>query len=163
VQDRAGLWEGLSNGESQSASCQRTTVGKWRNRFVERRLEACTTSPSGCPASSVTTTSSTRGQDPDRQAQGRHPLVDARHAKATGMSQRPSVVSGGPSAQTWASDTFKLSETRFHRENRDVVGIYMNPPSTPSCLCRREDRHPGTRPDSADPADATRPGGAKDA
>lgn len=108
------------------------TVGKWRDRFITKRLEGLSDEPR--PGSPRTVT------DDHVEAVVVKTLeetpTDATHwstrsmAKATGMSQ--SAVS-----RIWRAfglkphlvDTFKLSsDPQFIEKVRDVVGLYMNPP-----------------------------------
>jgi transposase len=108
------------------------TVGKWRDRFITKRLEGLSDEPR--PGSPRTAT------DDHVEAVVVKTLeetpTDATHwstrsmAKATGMSQ--SAVS-----RIWRAfglkphlvDTFKLSsDPQFIEKVRDVVGLYMNPP-----------------------------------
>jgi transposase len=132
--------EGLSNGEvAERLGVNRTTVGKWRNRFVERRLEGLHDEPRpGVPR---------KFGDDDIEALVVKTLTDkpkgATHwstrdmAKATGMSQ-PTVsrIWRAFGLKPWASDTFKLSEDPLFIEKiRDVVGIYMNPPEHAVVCC----------------------------
>jgi transposase-like protein/transcriptional regulator with XRE-family HTH domain len=115
------------------------TVGKWRRRFLARRLEGLHDEPRpGTP----------RTIDDDAveavivKTLEQTPL-DATHwstrsmAKATGMSQ--STVS-----RIWRAfglkphlvDTFKLSpDPQFIEKVRDVVGLYVNPPEGALVLC----------------------------
>ena len=132
--------EGLSNGEvAERLGVNRTTVGKWRNRFVERRLEGLHDEPRPGVARKF--------GDDDIEALVVKTLTDkpkgATHwstrdmAKATGMSQ-PTVsrIWRAFGLKPWASDTFKLSEDPLFIEKiRDVVGIYMNPPEHAVVCC----------------------------
>jgi transposase len=103
------------------------TVGKWRDRFITKRLEGLSDEPR--PGSPRTVTD-------DHVKTLEETPTDATHwstrsmAKATGMSQ--SAVS-----RIWRAfglkphlvDTFKLSsDPQFIEKVRDVVGLYMNPP-----------------------------------
>jgi transposase len=132
--------EGLSNGEvAERLGVNRTTVGKWRSRFVERRLEGLHDEPRpGVPR---------KFGDDDIEALVVKTLTDkpkdATHwstremAKATGMSQ-PTVsrIWRAFRLKPWATDTFKLSEDPlFIKKVRDVVGIYMNPPEHAVVCC----------------------------
>jgi transposase len=131
---------GASNTEvAERLEINRMTVGKWRARFVERRLDGLHDEPRpGAPRSIgdddverviVTTLEETPG--------------DATHwstrsmASATGMSQ--SAVS-----RIWRAfglkphlvDSFKLSpDPLFIDKVRDIVGLYLNPPDAAVVLC----------------------------
>ena len=132
--------EGGTNTEiAQRLGVTRATVGKWRRRFLEQRLDGLHDEPRpGAPRTVtdadverviVTTLEST----PD----------DATHwstrslADATGMSQ--SAVS-----RIWRAfglkphlvDEFKLSpDPQFIAKVRDIVGLYLNPPEAAVVLC----------------------------
>ena len=115
------------------------TVGKWRRRFLQRRLEGLHDEPRpGAPRTI---------RDDDVEAVIVKTLeetpADATHwstrsmAKATGMSQ--SAVS-----RIWRAfglkphlvETFKLSpDPLFVEKVRDVVGLYINPPEGALVLC----------------------------
>jgi transposase len=117
----------------------RATVSKWRNRFVELRLNGLHDEPRpGAPRTVgddavETVIVKTLEQTP----------ADATHwstrsmATATGMSQ--SAVS-----RIWRAfglkphlvDTFKLSpDPLFVEKVRDIVGLYVNPPEAALVLC----------------------------
>ena len=120
-------------------SCSDATVGKWRNRFVEKRLKGLADEHrSGVPRT-VT--------DDHVEAVIVKTLTekpkDATHwstrslAKATGMSQ-PTIsrIWKAFGLKPWLEDTFKLSEDPLFVEKvRDVVGLYLNPPERAVVLC----------------------------
>lgn len=132
--------EGLNNIEvAARLGVGRDTVGKWRNRFLERRLEGLHDEPRPGAPRSITDQAvevvivKTLEETP----------VDATHwltrsmAKATGMSQ--SAVS-----RIWRAfglkphlvETFKLSpDPLFIDKVRDIVGLYVNPPDGALVLC----------------------------
>jgi transposase len=132
--------EGLTNIEvAERLGVTRMTVGRWRNRFIESRLDGLDDEPRpGAPR--------TIGDD-DVEAIIVKTLEetppDATHwstrsmAEATGMSQ--SAVS-----RIWRAfglkphlvDTFKLSpDPLFVEKVRDIVGLYVNPPEAALVLC----------------------------
>jgi transposase len=117
----------------------RATVRKWRNRFVEQRLDGLHDEPRpGAPR--------TFGDDAVEMVIVKtleETPTDATHwstrsmATATGMSQ--SAVS-----RIWRAfglkphlvDTFKLSpDPLFVEKVRDIVGLYVNPPEAALVLC----------------------------
>jgi transposase len=125
VAERLGLYRG--------------TVGKWRRRFIERRLDGLHDEPRpGAPRS-------ISDRDVERvivKTLETKP-VDATHwstrsmAAATGMSQ--SAVS-----RIWRAfglkphlvESFKLSpDPLFIEKVRDIVGLYLNPPDAAVVLC----------------------------
>ncbi len=132
------------NGESNTAiaarlGVDRGTVRKWRNRFVEHRLDGLHDEPRpGAPR----TVSDDQVEMVIVKTLEETPS-DATHwstrsmAKSTGMSQ--SAVS-----RIWRAfglkphlvDTFKLSpDPLFVEEVRDIVGLYINPPEAALVLC----------------------------
>ena len=132
--------EGGSNSEiAERLGVNRSTVGKWRARFVQRRLDGLHDEPRpGGP----------RSIDDDQVERVivmtlEETPADATHwstrsmAKATGMSQ--SAIS-----RIWRAfglkphlvESFKLSpDPLFIDKVRDVVGLYLNPPDAAVVLC----------------------------
>ena len=132
--------EGGSNIEVASrVGVSRHTVGRWRNRFLERRLEGLHDDPRpGAPRQigddAVEAVIVKTLEETPR---------DATHwstrsmAQATGMSQ--SAIS-----RIWRAfglkphlvESFKLSpDPQFVEKVRDVVGLYVNPPEGALVLC----------------------------
>jgi transposase len=133
-----------ADGETNTAiaarlGVNRATVRKWRNRFVEQRLDGLHDEPRPGAPRSVSDDAvemvivKTLEETP----------TDATHwstrsmAKSTGMSQ--SAVS-----RIWRAfglkphlvDTFKLSpDPLFVEKVRDIVGLYVNPPEAALVLC----------------------------
>jgi transposase len=119
--------------------CSQATVGKWRRRFVDKRLNGLADEHrSGVPRTIT---------DDHVEAVIVKTLTekprDATHwstrslAKATGMSQ-PAIVRIWKAfgLKPWLEDTFKLSEDPlFIDKVRDVVGLYLNPPERAVVLC----------------------------
>jgi transposase len=120
-------------------ACHPTTVGKWRRRFAELRLDGLHDEPRPGKPRTVS------DEDVERVIVKtlEETPVDATHwssysmAKATGMSQ--STVS-----RIWRAfglkphlvDEFKLSpDPQFIDKVRDVVGLYLNPPDAAVVLC----------------------------
>ena len=132
--------EGLENKRvaAKLRACS-ATVGTWRRRFVERRLEGLADEPRpGAPRTItdadvervVTKTLETRPKDSTHWSTRGMP-------EAAGMSQ--TAV-----ARIWRSfglkphlrETFKLSADPFFVEKvRDVVGLYLAPPERAIVLC----------------------------
>lgn len=108
------------------------TVGKWRKRFIERRVEGLLDEPKvGAPRKF--------GDDEiekvlvktlESKPKGRTHWSTRSMAKATGMS--PSTVSRiwrAFSLQPHVIKSFKMSnDPQFVEKVRDIVGLYMNPP-----------------------------------
>lgn len=120
-------------------SVNKVTVGKWRSRFVTKRLQGLADEHrSGVPRKIT---------DDHVEAVVVKTLTetpkDATHwstrsmAKATGMSQ-PAIsrIWKAFGLKPWLEETFKLSEDPlFVDKVRDVVGLYMNPPERAVVLC----------------------------
>jgi transposase len=132
--------EGLSNTEvAEQLGVSRPTVGKWRSRFVTRRLEGLTDEPRPGAPRTIT----------DEQVE--QVIVDTLEktpANATHWSRRSMAQQSGYSASTvgrvWKAfrikphltETFKLSkDPLFVDKVRDVVGLYLDPPEAAVVLC----------------------------
>ena len=118
------------------------TVGKWRRRFVERRLEGLFDEPR--PGAKRTITDDkvevvivkTLEEKP----------TDATHwstrsmAEATGMSQTAvSKIWRAFGLQPHRAESFKLStDPQFIEKVRDIVGLYLDPPERAVVLCTDE-------------------------
>ena len=132
--------EGETNTEiAVGLGCSLSTVGKWRSRFVERRLDGLHDEPRPGKPRAIS------DHDVERvivKTLEETPL-DATHwstrsmAKATGMSQ--SAIS-----RIWRAfglkphllESFKLSpDPQFIDKVRDIVGLYLNPPDAAVVLC----------------------------
>ncbi len=115
------------------------TVGKWRRRFLERRLDGLVDEPRpGAPRMI---------SDDDVERVIVCTLEDT-PADTTHWSTRDLAAKIGMSASSvgriwqafglkpWLTDTFKLSEDpMFVEKVRDVVGLYLNPPEHAVVLC----------------------------
>ncbi|HEV7279399.1 MAG TPA: IS630 family transposase [Pirellulaceae bacterium] len=115
------------------------TVGKWRNRFVEKRLDGLADDPRpGAP----------RTIDDDRVAEVVRKTIEstpknATHwstrsmARATGLSQTAIVrIWHAFGLQPHRTETFKLStDPHLVEKVRDVVGLYLDPPDRAIVLC----------------------------
>jgi len=118
------------------------TVGKWRRRFVERRLDGLFDEPR--PGAQRTVT--------DDQIEAvivktlEEKPKDATHwstrsmAAAMGMSQTSIVkIWQAFGLQPHRAETFKLStDPQFIEKLRDVVGLYLDPPERAVVLCADE-------------------------
>ena len=135
-----GCAEGATN-EAVAAGlrCSSTTVGKWRSRFVAKRLKGLADEHrSGVPRT-VT--------DDHVEAVVLKTLTE-KPANATHWSTRGLAKSLGMSQPTisriwqafglkpWLEDTFKLStDPLFVEKVRDIVALYMNPPERAVVIC----------------------------
>jgi transposase len=132
--------DGLTNQQvAARVEVNQATVGKWRTRFVARRLEGLADEPrSGAPRT-ITDDDVERVIVKTLEEAPR----DATHwstrsmADTTGMSQ--SAIS-----RIWRAfglkphlvETFKLSpDPQFIEKVRDIVGLYLNPPEGALVLC----------------------------
>jgi len=117
----------------------RATVGKWRRRFVERRVDGLHDEPrSGAP----------RTIDDIRIEAVIVKTLESSPADATHWSSRGMAKASGLSVSTvqrvWRAfglqphrmETFKLStDPNFVAKVRDVVGLYVSPPEHAIVLC----------------------------
>jgi transposase len=115
------------------------TVGKWRQRFVERRLDGLLDEPRPGAPRTIS----------DEDVEGVISLTlesvppDATHwssrsmAKAAGMSQSAVVrIWRAFGLQPHRTEAFKLSSDPFFIEKvRDIVGLYLDPPEKAVVLC----------------------------
>src|SRR6266540_2999955 len=118
------------------------TVGKWRSRFIEKRLEGLLDEPRpGAPRQ-------IRDEDVERVLTVTLESAprDATHwstrsmAKMSGLSQTAvSRIWRAFALQPHRSETFKLSkDPLFIEKVRDIVGLYLNPPDKALVLCADE-------------------------
>ena len=131
---------GASNTEvAQQLGVARPTVGKWRSRFVERRLEGLVDEPRPGGPRSI-------GDDQIEEVivatLERQPR-DATHWSRASMSAE-SGLSKSTVGRIWKAfrlqphlvDTFKIShDPMFVEKVRDVVGLYLDPPEHALVLC----------------------------
>lgn len=150
--------EGLSNMEvAAHLGIHRTTVGTWRRRFMEWRLEGLGNQPQpGAPRTItdaqirqviITTLESARSERPYWSAQslaeqaGMSPSTVSRIWRAFGL--RPRLV------ESWkrATDPWRIEGVQ------DIAGLYLNPPETVLVLCAGE----LSRAPARDPLQTTQP------
>jgi transposase len=132
--------EGRANGEvAARLGVNRSTVGKWRQRFLDDRLEGLADEPRpGAPR-----------QITDAQVEAVITrTLEQKPKAATHWSTRSMAQEAGLSqtavARIWRAfglkphraETFKLSTDPFFIEKvRDVVGLYLDPPDKALVLC----------------------------
>ena len=132
--------EGHSNTEvAEELNIRNQTLGKWRQRFVDRRLDGLLDEPRpGAPRKisdeqieqALTMTLESTPQDATHWS-------TRSLAKASGLS-RSTVgrIWKAFSLQPHRSETFKLSkDPLFVDKVRDIVGLYLNPPERALVLC----------------------------
>lgn len=132
--------EGLTNGQvAEQLGVSRPTVGKWRRRFVERRLEGLVDEQRpGAP----------RKITDEQVEQVVVATLEQTPSNATHWSRALMAEQSGLSKSTvgriWKafrlkphlSETFKLSkDPQFVEKVRDVVGLYLDPPEAAVVLC----------------------------
>lgn len=141
---RARIVLACARGENNSDVARRldvfrSTVGKWRSRFLKRRLDGLLDEPRpGAP----------RKHDDAKIEQLIATTLNERPAEATHWSTRLLAkklkVSQSTVSRVWRafglqphrSETFKLStDPLFIDKVRDVVGLYLNPPTKAMVLC----------------------------
>lgn len=108
------------------------TVGKWRQRFIDRRLEGLLDEPRPGGPRRVNDAEVERVIVRTLESKPRDATQWSTRsmAKATGLSQSTiSRIWRAFSLQPHRSETFKLStDPLFIEKVRDVVGLYLNPP-----------------------------------
>src|SRR6476661_7085509 len=131
---------GTSNADVAALlSVTRPTVGKWRARFVQRRLQGLVDEQRpGAPR----TITDEQVEEVLTETLEATP-ADATHWSRTSMAQR-SGLSKSTVGRIWKafslkphlSETFKLStDPLFVDKVRDVVGLYLDPPERALVLC----------------------------
>jgi transposase len=141
---RARIILACAGGESNSEVAKRCgvlrqTVGKWRSRFLEHRLDGLLDEPRpGAP----------RKHGDSKIEQLIATTLNERPAQATHWSTRLMAqklkLSQSTVSRVWRafglqphrSETFKLStDPLFIDKVRDIVGLYLNPPTKAMVLC----------------------------
>lgn len=132
--------EGWSNTEvARRCRVTRPTVGKWRQRYVERRIDGLLDEPRPGHPRTVSDEDVERVLVMTLESQPK----DATHwstrsmAKASGLSQSTvSRIWRAFSLQPHRSESFKLStDPLFIEKVRDIVGLYLDPPDRALVLC----------------------------
>jgi len=124
---------------SRSLGLSQPTVGKWRGRFVGRRLDGLLDEPRpGAPreitdAEVERVITLTLESTPSQATHWSTRLL----AQRCGMSQSAvSRIWRAFALQPQRSETFKLSrDPLFIEKVRDIVGLYLNPPERALVLC----------------------------
>jgi transposase len=132
--------EGASNLEvAQQLGISQPTVGKWRSRFLEERLEGLTDEPRpGAPRSlSDAQVEAVITRTLESKPENATHWSTRGMAKALGLSQTAVVrIWHAFGLQPHRTETFKLSTDPFFIDKvRDVVGLYLNPPDKALVLC----------------------------
>ena len=132
--------EGKSNIDvARTLRISQPTVGKWRRRFIERRLEGlCDDARSGAPRKILDAAiEALVARTLETTPHGATHWSTRSMAKATGISRnRVSEIWRAFGLQPHRSETFKLStDPHFVEKVRDVVGLYVSPPDRAVVLC----------------------------
>lgn len=131
---------GLNNTQvAAELGISKPTVGKWRQRFIEHRLEGLLDEPrSGAPRK-ITDEDVERVvvQTLESKPKGATHWSTRSMAEASGLSQTAVCrIWRAFGLQPHRTETFKLSaDPQFVEKVRDVVGLYMNPPDRAIVLC----------------------------
>ena len=135
-----GCDAGLSNqAVAQKLQITGATVGKWRERFLVRRLEGLLDEPRPGAPRSIT---DAKVEEVVTQTLETMP-ANSTHWSTRLMAER-SGLSQTAIARIWRafglqphrSENFKLSkDPQFVEKVRDIVGLYMNPPDHAIVLC----------------------------
>lgn len=135
--------EGFTNG-GVAARCgvNIATVGKWRSRFVARRLEGLSDDPRPGKPRTITDAQVTQVVTDTLESLP----ANARQWSRSSMAAR-SGLSETTIGRIWKTfhlkphqvDTFKLStDPEFVAKLRDVVGLYLDPPGNAMVFCADE-------------------------
>ena len=141
---RARMILGCTNGRSNitvaaDLEVSDETVGKWRSRFLERRLDGLSDEPRSGRPRAVTDEDVERVITLTLESTPK----DATHWSTRSMAQR-SGLSHTTVSRIWRAfalqphrtETFKLSADPFFIEKvRDIVGLYLDPPDRALVLC----------------------------
>jgi len=135
-----GCAAGKSNAvvAAESGLCPQT-VGKWRSRFLEQRLDGLLDEPRPGAPRKITDADVERAVTVTLETMP----ADATHwstrslARRVGLSQSAvSRIWRAFALQPHRTETFKLStDPLFIEKVRDIVGLYMNPPDRALVLC----------------------------
>ena len=132
--------DGASNSQvAKQLAITGATVGKWRKRFIERRINGLLDEPRPGIPRKISDEDVERVVTLTLESTPR----DATHwstrsmARKTGMSQSAiSRIWRAFALQPHRTETFKLSSDPFFIEKiRDIVGLYLNPPEKAVVLC----------------------------
>ena len=117
----------------------RNTIGKWRSRFNAKRLDGLLDEPRPGAPRKITDAEVERliTATLETKPRGATHWSTRSMAKATGMTQSAvSRIWRAFSLQPHRQETFKLSkDPLFVEKVRDIVGLYMSPPTRAVVLC----------------------------
>lgn len=132
--------EGETDREIAAAlACNRNTVGKWRTRFAESRLDGLIDEPRPGRPRSITDSDVEQVivKTLEERPAGATHWSTRSLAKSTGMSQTAvSRIWRAFGLKPHQTESFKLStDPQFIDKVRDIVGLYLNPPDAAVVLC----------------------------
>lgn len=132
--------EGCSNSDvAEELGITRATVGKWRRRFIEKRLDGLVDAPRPGTPRTISDEDIERviAMALEKAPKGATHWSTRSMAEATGLSQSSiSRIWRAFSLQPHRSETFKLSnDPLFVSKVRDIVGLYLDPPDKALVLC----------------------------
>jgi len=124
---------------ARALGLHRNTVGKWRKRFLEQRLDGLLDEPRPGAPRTITDADVERVITltlEEKPEEATHWSTRSM-AKRSGMSQSAiSRIWRAFALQPHRSETFKLSkDPLFIEKVRDIVGLYLNPPDRALVLC----------------------------
>jgi transposase len=131
---------GLTNTQvAQKLKVRLATVGRWRSRFVDDRLEGLVDEPRPGAPRTITDAhiEDVIGRTLESKPEAATHWSTRGMAKATGLSQTAiGRIWRAFGLQPHRTDTFKLStDPLFVEKVRDVVGLYLDPPDRALVLC----------------------------
>jgi len=132
--------EGRANAEvAEALGVSQATVGKWRKRFVEKRLDGLLDEPRPGAPRTITDEVVDRivAQTLESKPKNATHWSTRSLAEAEGLSQTAvSRIWRAFGLKPHRTENFKLStDPLFVDKTRDVVGLYMNPPDRAIVLC----------------------------
>ncbi len=132
--------EGLGNLDvAERIGCHDDTVGKWRRRFIEHRLDGLLDEPRPGAPRTITDDriEAVIVKTLEEQPRDATQWSTRSMAEATGMSQSAiSRIWRAFGLQPHRTETFKLSnDPLFIEKVRDIVGLYLDPPDKAVVLC----------------------------
>lgn len=131
---------GLTHGEiSERVGVSKPTVGRWRQRFVRRRMDGLLDEPRPGAPRRITDAEVERVITTTLETKPKYATHWSTRsmAQACGLSQTAiSRIWRAFALQPHRTETFKLSkDPLFVDKVRDIVGLYLNPPDRALVLC----------------------------
>jgi transposase len=131
-----------SSGIAAYLHVTRVTVGKWRERFLERRLDGLSDDPRPGAPRKVSDADVERVVTKTLEEMPRDATHWSRRSMARAQGLSPSTIGriwNAFALQPHRTETFKLSnDPLFVDKVRDIVGLYLDPPERALVLCADE-------------------------